>query len=142
MSRESIHDLVHRYSDAVVHTNEAQWASTWAHDAVWDLGKGRRIEGRNKIVALWNAAMGGFVSVIQNVVNGTATVDVAAGTGSGRWYIIEHWLRVDDTRGILLAHYDDTYVRDGDTWLFASRELVFHYSGPADLSGAFQNKGA
>ena len=52
---------------------------------------------------------------------------------------MEHWTRADDSRGILLAHYDDTYVRvDGDG-CFASRELAIHYGGPADLSAPFQN---
>ena len=42
MSRDAIARLVHDYSDAVVHRNLDQWAGTWAPDAVWDLGKGRR----------------------------------------------------------------------------------------------------
>ena len=52
---------------------------------------------------------------------------------------MEHWARADDSRGILLAHYDDTYVRVDGEWFFASRELVIHYGGPADLSAPFQN---
>jgi uncharacterized protein (TIGR02246 family) len=139
MSRDAIEDLVHAYSDAVVRRDAQQWAGTWAADAVWELGKGRRVEGRDAIVALWTGAMDGFVAVVQNVVNGTASLDEAAGTGSGRWYIIEHFQRVDDNRGILLAYYDDTYVRVDGQWLFASRELVISYGGPADLSGAFRD---
>ena len=139
MSTQPINDLVHSYADAVVHRNATQWSSTWAQDAVWELGKGRRVEGRESILALWNSAMDGFSAVVQNVVNGTATLDHEAGTGSGRWYIIEHWQRADDSRGILLAYYDDTYVRVDDTWLFASRGLVVQYGGPPDLSAPFQN---
>lgn len=139
MNRAAIEDLVHRYADAVVRRDEAQWASTWAQDAVWELGQGRRVEGRDSIVALWNAAMDGFAAVVQNVVNGTAALDDAAGTGSGRWYIIEHWQRADDSRGILLAYYDDTYVRVGHEWLFSSRQLTIQYRGPADLSAPFLN---
>lgn len=139
MNRAAIEDLVHRYADAVVRRDEAQWASTWAQDAVWELGQGRRVEGRDNIVALWNAAMNGFAAVIQNVVNGTASLDDDAATGSGRWYIIEHWQRADDSRGILLAYYDDSYVRVDDHWLFAGRELTIQYRGPADLSAPFLN---
>jgi ActR/RegA family two-component response regulator len=142
MSRDAIQDLVHLYADAVVRRDAAQWTATWADDAVWELGKGRRVEGRDNIVALWSGAMSGFAAVVQNVVNGTATLDLAAGTGSGRWYIIEHWQRADDSRGILLAYYDDIYVRVDDTWLFASRELVVQYGGPPDLSGPFLNSQA
>ena len=90
MSRDSIEDLVHAYADAVVHRNADQWSSTWAADAVWELGKGRQVEGRDAILDLWNSAMDGFKAVVQNVVNGTADLDDVAGTGTGRWYIHEH----------------------------------------------------
>jgi hypothetical protein len=139
MSRDAIADLVHRYADAVVRRHPDQWAATWADDAVWELGKGRRVEGRDPILALWNSAMDGFKAVVQNVVNGTVELDDAAGTGSGRWYIMEHWARADDSRGILLAHYDDGYRRVDGQWLFSSRELTIHYHGAPDLSGTFQN---
>ncbi len=139
MSRDAIRDLVHDYADAVVRRDPDQWSSTWAADAVWELGKGRRVEGRDAILALWNSAMDGFSAVVQNVVNSTATLDDATGTGSGRCYIIEHWQRADDSRGILLAYYDDIYARTDDGWKFASRELVVQYGGPPDLSGTFLN---
>lgn len=139
MSRDQIAALVHRYADAVVRRDPDQWSSTWAVDATWELGRGRKVESRDSILALWNSAMDGFKAVVQNVVNGDADLDEAAGTGSGRWYIIEHWHRADDSRGILLAHYDDRYVRVDGAWLFASRELAVHYSGPPDLSGTFLN---
>lgn len=138
MGRDAIEDLVHCYADAVVRRDASQWSSTWASEAVWELGRGRRVEGRESIVALWNSAMDGFGAVVQNVLNGTVALDIAAGTGTGRWYIIEHWQRADDSRGILLAYYDDAYVRVEDVWLFASRELVVQYNGPPDLSGTFQ----
>ena len=139
MSRDAITDLTHRYADAVVHRNAEQWSATWAPDAVWELGKGRRVEGREAILGLWNSAMDGFKAVVQNVVNSTATLDEAAGTGSGRCYIMEHWWRADDSKGILLAYYDDLYARVDDEWLFASRELVIQYGGPPDLSAPFQS---
>lgn len=139
MSRNSIDDLVHAYADAVVRRDPDQWISTWADDAVWELGKGRRVEGTEAILALWSSAMDGFRAVVQNVVNRTADLDEEAGTGSGRCYIIEHWCRADDSRGILLAYYDDGYVRGDAGWQFASRELVVQYSGAPDLSGNFLN---
>ncbi len=138
-NRIAISDLVHEYADAVVHRDADQWAGTWAHDAVWELGKGRRVEGRPAILELWNSAMDGFKAVVQNVVNNVAAVDDDAGSGTGRCYIQESWWRADDSKGILLAYYDDSYTRvDGD-WLFASRELVIQYGGPQDLSADFQN---
>ena len=139
MSRDTIDDLLHAYADAVVRRDPDQWISTWAGDAVWELGTGRRVEGADAILSLWNSAMDGFKAVVQNVVNRTADIDEAAGTGSGRCYIIEHWWRADDSRGILLAYYDDLYARTDAGWQFASRELVVQYSGPPDLSAPFLN---
>jgi len=139
MSYPTIDDLLHAYADAVVRRDADQWISTWATDAVWELGKGRRVEGADAILSLWNSAMDGFTAVIQNVVNRTADLEEAAGTGSGRCYIIEHWCRADDSRGLLLAYYDDLYVRRDGGWQFASRELVVQYAGPPDLSAPFLN---
>ncbi len=137
MSYSTIDDLLHAYADAVVRRDPEQWISTWAPDAVWELGKGRNVTGTDAIFDLWNSAMDGFKAVIQNVVNRTA--DLSDDAGTGRCYIIEHWWRADDSRGILLAHYDDRYVRVDGGWRFASRELVVHYGGPPDLSAPFLN---
>jgi len=38
---------------------------------------------------------------------------------------------------VLLAYYDDTYVRHQDRWLFASRRLRSIYSGTPDLAAPF-----
>jgi len=134
----AIASLVHRYADAVVHRDASQWGECWAEDAHWALAPGRGVDGRQAIVELWLSAMGAYGSVVQTVQNGTAwylhgAVDHAA----GRWYINERFARVDGDRGILLAHYDDTYVRRADGWQFASRALTIHYRGPADLSAEF-----
>ena len=52
MSYATIDDLLHGYADAVVHRDPDQWISTWATDAVWELGKGRRVEGADAILSL------------------------------------------------------------------------------------------
>lgn len=139
MARDEIATLVHRYADAVVHRDGEQRGSCWAEDARWVLGPGRAVEGREAIVALWHKAMGGFDAVVQHVHNGDVRID--GDRGEGRWYIGEHFRRADGQVGILLAYYDDTYVRVDGTWLFASRMLVPQYQGPPDLSAPFLNTG-
>ena len=137
MSRDDIEDLVHRYSDAVVHRDGEQWAATWAPDGVWDLGGDRLIEGREAIVEQWRDSMARYPVVVQTVLNGAVELDDDAGSGSGRWYVQEIARRISGEAVIMAAHYDDTYVRVGGGWRFASRSLSIHYRGPADLSGAF-----
>ena len=135
---ESIAGLVHRYADAVVRRDQNQWASTWAETAKWHLGPGRSVEGRKAIVELWAQAMGGFAAVVQMVNNGE--VHVEGDTATGRWYINEHFCRSNGVVGILLAYYDDTYVKVDGHWFFASRALVPQYQGPPDLSAPFLNR--
>ena len=133
--RDDIADLVHRYSDAVCRKDRAQWAATWAEDAHWDLGKGRISTGKADIVELWQRSVDQLVQVVQMVHNGTVTVD--GDTATGRWYVSEHVSRSNGALGIMLAWYDDTYVRVDDQWLFSSRTLGSLYHGPPDLSGDF-----
>jgi ketosteroid isomerase-like protein len=138
--RLAISDLVHRYADAVVHRDAAQWGSCWADDARWILDADRDVTGRAAIVATWTAAMDRFECVVQNVVNGAVRFGPAHGdaaSATGRWYILEHFQRRDGSAGLLLAYYDDTYLSVGDSWLFASRELVIVYHGAPDLSAEF-----
>ena len=135
--RDAIAELVHRYADAVVHYDGDQWGACWDVDAHWVLGPGRDVTGRAAIVELWFKAMKMFSAVVQNVLNGEVRVDGDA--ASGRWYIMEHFRRANDERGILLAFYEDTYVRRDGRWFFASRQLHIQYQGPPDLSGPFQN---
>lgn len=135
----SIQRLVNRYADAVVHRSAPQWGSCWADDAVWDLGGGRLVEGKDAISKLWFGAMTGFAAVVQTVHNGDAWCGASPDEAVGRWAISERFRRTDGRSGILLAHYDDTYRKVEGRWLFARRFLQVHYGGPADLSGDFTN---
>lgn len=135
-----IQRLVNRYSDAVVHRNGDQWASCWADDAVWDLGGGRLVEGKEAIVKLWFAAMGGMAAVVQHSHNGDANYEGSSrDTAVGRWAISERFLTADGNRGLLLAHYDDAYRKSEGSWLFTRRFLQVHYRGAPDLNGDFLN---
>jgi len=134
-AREAIADLVHRYADAVTRRDTVQWSSCWADDARWVLSFERTACGREEIVALFERAISTLEAVVQNVLNGTSCVDGSSGTG--RWYLVEHYRRITGEPGLLLARYDDTYVEREHRWLFASRTLVPSYQGPPDLSGAF-----
>lgn len=130
----AIQRLVHRYADAVVHRDATQWGSCWAEEAVWDLGGGP-VEGREAIVELWGRAMSAMGMVVQVVHNGEVFRDDGADRGdraTGRWYVTEHYRTTEGAPGLLLAHYDDHYVRVEDRWLFSGRRLVPHDPAPPD----------
>jgi len=129
---DEIRDLVHRYADAVCRRDGEQWAGCWTADAVWDVGAGE-ITGRDAIVDLWTAAMGGFEGVIQTVQDGTASFD--GDRGHGCWYVREHYRLTTGEPGMMLGRYDDVYERSGGGWLFAGRTLVPCHQGPSDPSG-------
>ena len=128
--------LVHRYCDAVCSRDDEAWAATWADDAVWNIGRGP-VEGRAAILEAYQRAMGLFDSVNQVVLNGAADLDHDAGRGAGRWYMNEIGLAKSGARIFYLGHYDDTYVRVDDEWVFESRTLYWLYQGPPDLQGTF-----
>jgi len=136
--REQVEELVHRYADAVVRRDAAQWGSCWTDDARWVLGPTRDVVGRPAIVELWTKAMGTFDAVVQNVLNGEVRFD--GSTATGRWYILEHFRRSSGEPGMLMAYYDDTYAQLDGAWLFTSRALVAQYQGPPDLSAPFLNR--
>jgi len=137
VTTDPIRELVHRYSDAVVHQDREQWRSCWAAESHWELAPDRSVSGREAIVAHWEESVDSIEVVVQTVSNGAATT--ADERGEGRWYITEHVLRTNGTVNIMLAYYDDTYVCLDGHWCFASRRLTRLYHGPPDLSGPFSS---
>jgi len=49
----------------------------------------------------------------------------------------EHYRLASGENGVLLAAYDDDYVRDAGGWRFSRRALNRFYQGPPDLSAPF-----
>lgn len=138
--RDDIAELVHEYSDAVIHRDETRWAACWTVDATWSLPGGRDVAGREAIVELWRTSLAAYDAVVQHVHSGSVRVDGDAATG--RWHIAEHCRRVDGSPAVMLAYYDDHYRREQGGWRIARRALVVQYKGAPDLSGLFTVPGA
>jgi hypothetical protein len=134
--RQPIAELVHRYCDAVVRQDREQWGNTWSEDSVWELGPNRVLEGRGPIIAHWQESIARNEVVVHQAANGHVG-STSETTAEGRWYITEHLKRRTGELGMLLAWYDDTYVCEDGSWLFASRRLTPIYRGPPDLSGTW-----
>ena len=133
---DAIRDLIHRYADAVCRFDAEQWQATWAPDGVWDLGR-TTVEGRDAIGETWVSIMSGIPQVFHTYANGNATLDEAAGTGTGRWYVGEFLHMADESTVAMYGYYDDEYVLVDGQWLFRTRRLTPLYRGPADMSGDF-----
>jgi hypothetical protein len=129
-----IRDLVGRYADAVGRGDAADWATTWATDAVWEVGT-RTVVGRDDIVQLWQQFLPAYESIVQLPVQGT--VRVGPDGVWGRWLVLEILRRTGAANdNIQVACYLDRYVREKARWVFAQRRLSAHYKG--DLpAGAF-----
>lgn len=134
-----IQRLVARYSDAVVRRDGTAWADCWADDASWDLGGGRSLDGKEMIVKIWYAAMGGMEAVVQQSHGGEVRFGESTDHAVGRWAITERFRTTSGESALLLASYDDEYRRIDGRWLFSRRYLDVHYRGPADLSADFAN---
>jgi hypothetical protein len=132
----AIAELVHGYCDAVTRRDLDQWASCWAPEGRWEMRADRVATDPESRIAILRRAFDVLDGVVQMASNGSVTA-TGADTAAGRWYIVEHTRRTTGERGLLLAHYDDRYVRIDGRWLFAARTLVRHYEGPPDLTGLF-----
>jgi ketosteroid isomerase-like protein len=138
--RQPVAELVHRYCDAVVRQDREQWGATWSENSRWDLGPGRVLDGRGAIIAHWVESIARNEVVVHQASNGHVG-STGETTAEGRWYITEHLKRRSGELWMLLAWYDDTYVCEDGSWLFASRRLTPIYRGPPDLSGTWTKPG-
>lgn len=131
----AIRQLVARYADAVNRRDETLWASTWDEAGVWML-PGREVSGREAVVDLWRAAMGGFEFVAQLIYQGT--IEINENRATGRWYLSEHLRPAGTDAGrFTIGTYADEYVRHGDEWFFARRQyhVLYNDEGRGDMTG-------
>jgi uncharacterized protein (TIGR02246 family) len=132
----AIRALVERYADAVCRRDAEDWGQTWAPGGTWDLGPGREVTGREKIVELWLSLMGGYPTALQLIHSGVVT-SIDGDRATARWYLSEYILQADGTRRMGVGVYHDHYVRLDGNWFFARRSYNLLYGGPPDLSGQF-----
>jgi hypothetical protein len=150
----AIHNLVNRYSDAIVRRAADDWGNTWSIKGEWHLF-GQVHQGRDVIVKQWEGFLERLPFVHQQSSGGLITFPNAAdtdinnnniinNTATGRWYVTEWGVTGDGPGMLTLGVYHDDYVREpaadasAETtcWRFARRKFAPLYMGPPDLSGA------
>lgn len=130
----ALRNLMGRYTDAVNRRDADAWIATWADDAVWNL-LGNPVTGRQDILALWLQMMGDFEFAL--MLPSSGVFEVNGDSASGHWYLHEYTRDLEGNASTMLSRYADTYVKQGDQWLFQQREYSFIYNGPADMSGTY-----
>ncbi len=119
--RLAIRELAERYCDGINRFDAQLWGSTWAEDGGW-FHAGVRTEGKQAIVASWQASMAPFEAIGFFCQMGGTQVDGDQATG--RVYNHQIARRKDGqvVQGVYI--YDDTYVKRDGRWLFQERLLT------------------
>ncbi|MER7890857.1 nuclear transport factor 2 family protein [Micromonospora sp. NPDC094482] len=130
--RLAIRDLVDAYArladrrdaegQAALFTDEARVA---VYDGEPDSTEPTQVlTGRNELAA----AFGGLAAYDRTThFNGQSTVNLDGDRATGETYCLAHHLWTEDGRRTLMVmsiRYRDTFVRQGDRWLFAERQLI------------------
>lgn len=121
--RLAIRELLETYADAVTRRDADAWGATWADDAEWSLPDYPEIgttTGRDAIVAMWIEAMKAYPGIMFEAWPGAIEIDGDRATM--RSYTSE----VYDQDGVTMRDrgvYDDTCVKTGGRWAFASRSF-------------------
>lgn len=130
-SQLEIRELVAHYSEAISRGNVADFLSTWAPDAEWEI-LGKHAKGHAELEAVLLSFTKGFAFVVQRVSGGELTID--GDRARGRWTVTENAKTLDGNAILAIALYRDDYRRIDGRWRFAHRRLVPIYMGPPDLS--------
>jgi ketosteroid isomerase-like protein len=118
----AIRALNDAYCDAVFRRDPADWGANWAEDARWNL-MGEDIDGRAKIVAVWEGAMASFGFVAFFAQMGALRID--GDRAEGTVYTHELLENADGSTSRPVGRYDDIYARVDGRWLFKERRYNF-----------------
>ena len=130
----ALQNLMATYVDAANRRDGEAWKNTWAADGVWSI-MGTDISGRDNIHALWTQVLEGFEFALLMPASGQ--FEVTGDTATGHWYLQEFTRSTEGETSTMMSHYQDSYCRTDNKWLYQSRASSVLYSGPADLSGHY-----
>jgi hypothetical protein len=102
-------------------------------DAQWH-AKGNVIEGRERIVRVFDKLRRQYALCVQELLSGVIEV-VSDTEAAATWQIRELQFPPDGAGVQLIGIYVDRCVANGGQWRFASRAFRELYRGPLDTSG-------
>ena len=94
--RLALRELIEAYNDAVMRVDADAWAENWAEEGTWSLPGMGEVQGRDRIVKMWTAAMSQYD--VQGFFASAGPLIVDGDTAHGRWYQQE-FLVLGDGRG-------------------------------------------
>lgn len=125
---EAIRDLARRYAHHVWQRQPLEAVALFARDGVMDLGADGRIEGIERLRAVYGEKVAGDSLLQPYVHNHVITLD--GDRASGVCYL-DLRCRRDGQSLIGAGFYEDRYVREDGVWKFAIRRLELCYLVPA-----------
>ena len=125
--RLAIRELIEAYGDAVIRRNADDWVNCWADDAVWMI-RGRAVTGHATLRETWLGAMANYESV--GFFCNPGMVEIQGDTAKGRTQTLEFLVPADGgKRRAQVGLYEDTFVKRGGRWYFASRSFTIVQAG-------------
>lgn len=140
--RLAIRELIATYANAVTRNNREAYAACWAEDGVWsipDLPGMERIEGRDAIMAAWDAAMKLFP--FQVMLAAPGETNVTGDTARGITYNSELNTTLKGFTQRWTNEYIDEYVKRDGRWLIKSRTLRVLHVGPNEPNTPYEGPG-
>ena len=116
--RQAIRELMDDYSDAVFRHDADDWIDNWAVDATWRM-PGVDVTGSAAIKAAWVQAMSAFK--LAGFFSSPGSIEVDGEKATARSYTTEILETQAGAVIRIIGTYDDTLVKHGGRWRFASR---------------------
>jgi hypothetical protein len=131
----AIRQLHARYVDAVFRKDVKAFGDCFTQSCEWRIS-GMMFRGRAEIEEAIERILGRARRVYMSF--GTPILEVGNASAAGRTYVNERCAWNDGKTNISVGRYYERFVDEGDRWRFSWRLFQLHYSGPPDLTGAWQ----
>jgi ketosteroid isomerase-like protein len=131
----AIQMLVARFDDAVNQRSLAEFSELWATDGRWEIEEPlpMKVSGAWTIAEHWGQKMAGTKWLFRGSFAGVVELD--GDTATGRWPCVETGQFMDGTDYDNRALYLDSYIKQGDRWLFQSRLYRYMWLSRDKLPG-------
>ena len=137
LDRRALDDLVAGFSDAANRFVPEDFRKLWADDATWTIGPpvSTTFTGVDDIVSAFTKLVGDRWKFFLQMPSAAHVVDIQGDRATGRAYTNEIAQANDGAGNYNIALYEDTMVKIGGSWHFASRNYKVLYLDQTPLAG-------